>query len=163
MPRFKPGSNRQWEAEMLSEWAAKFFPNAIVKERVSLGRIPAELMKPAMTELDLALAGRFRRWADMVIIEDTSMKVVEGMIVASPGKVGQLELYLELVPATPELLPYKNCTLEAILVYCVEDPMVNYMARKKGFRVWQFIPSFYDLWKASIPPRWSHPKRWELE
>ena len=148
---------------MLAEFAAKFYPTALVKMRVSLGRIPPELITPGMSELDIALAGRFRRWADMVIITNDSLIVVEGMMMANPGKLSQLELYLSLIPFTPELLPYRSLPLQGMLVYVVEDPMLVKMAREKGFRAIQFIPSFWEEWKAAVPPRWSHPKRWELD
>lgn len=162
MPRWKPGSNRQWELEMLSEYAAKFYRDWEVRFRVRLGRVPPELTKEGQTAMENILSGNWRRWADLVAIRDHEIHVIEGMIKAQPGKVSQLELYLSLLPYTPELEEFKTYTLVGELVYCVEDVQLIALARAKGIRCVQFVPSWIDQWKAAIPAGWSSPRRFEL-
>ena len=147
-PKFR--LKRKWqprEQRMLSEWiATKPFGDWVyLKMRQRLGSYaPEEYLKVLKPE-EARVLGLFRRWADCVYITNDTIYVIEAMIIARPEKISQLELYLRLVPHTPELKPYlEGRKIVGVLLYALEDPTMIALAREKGFLCIKYEPEWLE-------------------
>src|SRR6266566_2634589 len=104
---------RDWtprEGRLVAEWVVATFPTADIRFRVSLGNLRQSIDTVGLTDAELRLLGRSRRWVDAMIVEPATVHLVEGKIRLTPGALEQLELYKLLFPLTPE---YGRCTTAA--------------------------------------------------
>ena len=73
----KRGEERQprieAEALLVAAYIAQFYPNDLAMFRVRLGMIEPKLGQENMTATEMAMVGSFRRWADAIVIQDTSL------------------------------------------------------------------------------------------
>ena len=149
-------SKRQWqprEMRMVSEFLAERYPDLPYKTRVRLGSIHPDLKPHQLSESEKRMVGVFRRWADAIVFAPDRLILIEAAIRPSPGDISQLELYMHLVPMTPELQAYKDFSIEPLLVYCIEDPVIVEMARQRGIKVVYFHPSWIDDYLQILYPR----------
>jgi hypothetical protein len=132
---------------LLGEYVAATWPNGHVMMHKRLGPpITNDSGQFASAEeLDL-VGGAFRRWADAVIIEQTRLIVLEAKMVLHPAVIGQLELYLELVPKTPELAEYSQLPAVGAIVCGVSDPATAQLAARRGYTVTTYRPTWFDEW-----------------
>jgi len=125
-----------------------------MKMRQRLGSYAPEEYEKILKPEELRILGLFRRWADAVYITEDTVYIIEAMIRADPKKIGQLELYLKLVPHTPELKPYlKGRKIQGVLLYCIEDPVMVAMAREKGFLCVKYVPEWLPDYLRLLLPR----------
>jgi hypothetical protein len=142
------------ESRLLAEYVAATWPNALVKLHCRLGPpVTNESGQFASAQELNLLGGAFRRWADAVIVEPTRLIVLEAKMVGTPAVIGQLELYLELVPRTPELAGYLDRPLVGMIVFGVEDPATSALARRRGYTVATFRPAWFDEWLQILDRR----------
>jgi hypothetical protein len=139
--------------QMLTEWLAKTYPQERVMTRVRLGYPRSEIPSSYMSPEERAMIGAWRRWADAIILQKDKLTLVESAIRPDPGKVGQLQLYKLLVPNTPELEPWKGLPIEMILLYAIEDPATNYMARAQGIHCIEYKPLWLPDYLTILSPR----------
>ena len=151
---------RQWEEEMLAEYLAGHHRNARVIQRVRLGPITSTLPDPALTEEENRLIGAaWRRWADAVLITDTTLTVLEAGMMPDPGDISRIQVYLALVPSTPELAPYRGRVVKGLLLWAVDDAFSRGVAVRAGLQVEIFKPSNFTEWvqgkraRDKTPPR----------
>jgi hypothetical protein len=142
------------ESRLLAEYVAATWPNALVKLHCRLGPpVTNETGQfQSQEELNL-LGGAFRRWADAVIVEPTRVIVLEAKMVLHPAVIGQLELYLELVPRTPELAPFLDRPAVGMIVCGQPDPATVSLATRRGYTVATFRPAWFDEWLAVLRRR----------
>ena len=127
---------QQKESVLLTKWLAKFHRTSPQWKRVRLG-VPAN---PEEAKLYSVLL----RWADAVFLEDGFMVIVEAKLRPSPGAIGQLEVYKELLKVTPEFSAYKNWPIKLILLTSTMDLGIVEVCKKKEI--------IYEFWK---------PEGWE--
>lgn len=147
---------RQWqprELRMLSEWLAETYPRDEYMTRVRLGRIQPRVDSDQLTDEEIRQIGVHRRWADAVVLLQDRVILIEAKIRPQPGVISQLELYARLLPHTPELAAHAHKPLEIVLLYAVEDELINVMAREKGFRCVYYRPAWVDAYLAELYPR----------
>jgi hypothetical protein len=94
-----------------------------------------------------------RRWADAIIVTPTELIILEGKIIAAPGSIAQLQLYLDLVAKTPELVPFLDRTPRGVLLVAVEDPATTALAGRWGIRVVVYRPPWIDDYLALMRAR----------
>lgn len=99
------------------------------------------------------MVGSWRRWADAIILEEDHVTLIEAAIRPNPGKIGQLELYKMLMPHTPELAPWRDLPIEMVLLYAIEDPATNLLARSKGIKCIEYKPSWLPAYLETLQPR----------
>ena len=99
------------------------------------------------------MVGAWRRWADAIILEDDKVTLVESAIRPEVGKIAQLELYERLIPFTPELAPWHGLPILKVLLYAIEDPAANLMAREKGILCIEYKPSWLPSYMDILQPR----------
>jgi len=149
-------SPRAWqpvETRLVSEFVAVRYPKCPAWFRVRVGTIHGRLDLPGLTDAERRMGGVFRRWADAVVLDRNRLVVIEAAIMASPGKVSQLDLYLRLIPQTPEFREYSTRTLQGVLLCGVVDPVVSRMASERGFTVAEFCPGWLQEYLDQLPAR----------
>lgn len=159
----KPRRKRQeWEAWFVSEFMSKQFPDAKKLLHVRMGSYPPDIKAMAETEEELRLLRVYLRWADAVAVTDDTVYIIEGKLRPAeyPKALAELELYLKLAPATPEISELlKTHKLRGILVCPIEDPIIASMARERGLQYIVFKPSFWDRYLSSLPWRSRRPSK----
>jgi len=147
---------RSWqprEMQMLTEWLTKTQADKRWMTRVRLGSPKPATPRPDMTIEEQAMIGAWRRWADAVILDRDRVTIVEAAIRPDPGKISQLELYRALFPHTPELRAWRGCEIDLVLLYAIEDPATNLLAREKGIRCIEYKPSWLENYLKILMPR----------
>ncbi len=141
------------EMRLVTEWVVQTYPTAEHRFRVDVGDLKPAMATTGLSEAELRLLGRSRRWVDALVVEPRTVHLIEGKIRLVPGAVAQLELYRDLYGLTPELAQYRSRDLELHLVYAVEDVAVIRFARGKGILVHPFHPSWVDEYLAQLRAR----------
>jgi len=152
---------REWEAEYVSEYTREAFPGLPVRYHVRLGTWPTPLSEPDMPEEERAMLRVRMRWADAIVVAHGMVVVIEGKLRPSEylKGVSELELYVHLVPNTPELEALRGARVAGRLVIPVQDPTVELLARRRGLDVAVFKPSFWAEFAAAVAARERRPIR----
>ena len=147
---------RKWqprEMRMLSEWLAETYPQETYLTRVRLGRIEPAVGATELSIEESRMIGVHRRWADAVVLLEDRVLLIEAKIRPQPGVISQLELYARLLPHTPELASHAHLPIEMILVYAIEDELINLLAREKGIRCIFYHPDWINAYLDELYPR----------
>lgn len=149
----KRKKRREWELEMVGEWVSRTFPYARWQTNVRLGRIQPRNADGQFTSEEKRMLGLWRRRIDCLVFLDDRLLLVEAILRADLGKVSVLKAYRKLIPQTPELAEYHHLPVQMVLLYAIEDPVLNVLAREEGILPIRFIPPGYDEWLQSLKPR----------
>jgi len=122
-------------------------------QRVRVGQIPAELDTDGLEEAEIRMLGVWRRWVDLLIVDPPYLRVVEAAMIPDPGDVSQLELYLYLIPKTPDLEEFVDLRPVGLLVYAVDDPTIRRLASDRGYAVEIYQPAWLGQYLARVFPR----------
>lgn len=142
-----------WETMMLSEWVARTFGDVEWRTHVHLGPHIPRNGEGRFSDEELRLLGVWRRWADAIVFLRDRLVLVEAVMAAHPGKLSTLALYEKLLPQTPELREYVALPVQKVMLYVLEDPVLNILAREQNILPIQFVPSFFDEWFAKLRHR----------
>lgn len=141
------------ETRLLIEWVAQNYPGREWHSQLRVGSDPALVGVTFEDDGDRRLARNFCRRVDAVIIEPAAVILVEACMYNATEKVGRLQEYLLLAPATPELLPYRGRPLVALLLTGQHDPVAEVLCRRLGFRYVHWEPPWIDEFYALYPDR----------
>jgi hypothetical protein len=142
------------EMRLVSEYAAITWPNGGYWTHKRLGPPITNSAGQYMTQDEAAAVGSvFRRWADLIAVEPTQLIVCEGKMIAQPGAVSQLELYMDLIATTPELEPYSDRQIVGRLLCAIPDPATTALAARHGITVAVFRPPWVDVYLAVLRRR----------
>lgn len=152
-------TNKPREMLLLHDWIAKFHPDAEVWTRVRIGPIPAPASGGPVSESERLMLTRWRHWCDAILIYPDKIIVVEAMVTPRPSKIGQLELYRELIPHTPELKEHLWKKQEYVLLAAFPSDVMTMLAKKKGFRVVTYQPAWAREYFRDLYPRFRRGPR----
>lgn len=147
---------RKWQAremKMVAEYLAKNYGRYETRTRVRVGSYPKALDHPDLKDGERRALGVWRRWADAIVIMPTKLVLIEAKIRPGPEAIAQLKLYKHLLPLTPELQDHKAKTIELVLLFALEDPVVEQLAKAEGIRVVYFKPRWVDEYLEVLNPR----------
>jgi len=153
-------TNRQWtgaESRLCSEYLASRWPGRHTMQRVRVGQIPSDLPTTHLTPEEVRMLGVWRRWVDALVIDPPTLHVLEVGLIANPGDLSQLELYLRLVPQTPELERFADLRLAGRLVHAVPDPVVRDMCHGRGIACEEYAPPWVADYLAQRRPAHRRP------
>lgn len=142
-----------WEQRMVGEWVGATFGDVKYQTNVRLGRLQPRSDDGTFTYDEKVMLGVWRRFVDALVWLPDRLLLVEAGMREDPGKLSQLELYETLLPQTEELRDSLELPVQKVLLYCIEDPAVNALARQKHILPIRFVPSFYDEWLRTLPAR----------
>jgi hypothetical protein len=137
-----PRRRTQASTRLLHEWSEMQpwqFPPIY---ELRLGPTPLSANAPVLTPAVEAMLRVFNRYADMIGITPTEIQVIEAKMVAEPGAVSQLQHYLDLVHTTPLVRQYAGRSVQGVLLFAVNDPIVAQRANSVGIRVTIFTPAW---------------------
>jgi len=149
-------ARREWspvESKLVGEFAATRYPNCRTLQRVRVGQIPGDLDVAGLDEAEIRMLGVWRRWVDLLIVDPPVLRVVEAAMMPDPGDVSQLELYLHLLPSTPELQEFMDLRPVGMLVYAIDDPVIRRLAADRGYTVQIYQPVWLAQYLERIFPR----------
>jgi hypothetical protein len=155
--RSKNDLTRNGETRLLNEWLAATHSKDLVFTRVRLGAAIPSTASEGLTAAELSMLGVFRRWADAAVVTDRELIIVEAKVKASPAAPGQLHLYAELVPYTPDLQPYLDRPLVLQLLCAVQDPAVSRLCVKFGIREVVYVPEWLPIYLGNLYRRETTP------
>lgn len=144
--------NRLIEARLLSEWLALRYPDRRTLQRVRVGSDHPSLEIPGLSPAEARMTLAWRRWCDAIVIDNGELLVVEATVLPKPGKISQLDLYMILVPATPELREYRDWTLRGVLLCAVDDPVMRRLASDRGYTIELYHPPWVTSYLATLTP-----------
>ena len=152
---------QEWEAQYVSDYVAARYPGVSVRIHARLGSTPRSLTGEELGPEEERLLRVRMRWADAIVFGAQETVVIEGKLRASEylKAIGELELYLELLPHTSDYTHLLADKIVGELLYPVADPTVEVLARRKGFRVVQWAPSWLSAYLGAIPSRSVRPIR----
>ena len=147
---------RTWspvESKLVSEFCAIRYPDRRVLQRVRVGQIPSELDLDGLEPEEIRMLGVWRRWVDALIIDPPYLRVIEAGMLPNPGDISQLELYMRLLPNTPDLEEFIDLVPVGVLVYAIDDPVVRTLASERDFTVEIFRPVWLSQYLDRVFPR----------
>lgn len=138
---------------MVSEWVSQTFPDARYSTNVRVGRIQPRLPDGKYDHNEARMLGLWRRRIDAIVFLPDRLLLVEAILRVNPGKLSVLKLYERLVAQTPELAEFSHLPIQKILLYAIEDPTLNVIAREEGILPVRFVPSFFEEWWEKLVRR----------
>ncbi len=151
----------EWEAQYVSEYVATRYPRTPVRLHVRLGTPPVSTIDRPLTAEEERVFRYRMRWADAVVFTPEETIVIEGKLRAAEyaKAIGELEIYMSLVQYTPEFKELLAPRIVGELLIPGQDPTVETVARRKGYRVVVWAPSWIENFRRAVPPRFSRPVR----
>lgn len=126
---------KQRERRYVPEYVEEKYPDRVsVFYNMAVGPAPEELTK-AHPEIPLTHFRRWRKWVDAVVILTDKIILIEGKIRKPMDGLGQLLVYRDLLPDTPELRPYFPRHVEMWLVTPRPDPRIINIANSYGVNI----------------------------
>ena len=115
------------ETQLQNSWLWKFHRDSPTWKKVRLGRVA--------NQADAQIAKVLLRFADAIFIEENVVHIVETKIAPKADAFGQLLLYKELFPQTPEFSTYKFLPIKLIMLTTRTDTALLDLANKYGITV----------------------------
>jgi len=147
------GGNKLIETRLLGEWLSMRYPGRRVMQRVRVGSDHPALEIPGLSPSEQRMVVAWRRWADAIVFDNGTLVVVEATVLPKPGKISQLDLYIRLVPATPELAEYRDWPVRGLLLAAVDDPVMRLLAAERGYTIELYHPPWVDGYLLTLAPR----------
>jgi hypothetical protein len=138
------GSRRRTQAStrLLHEWSVLQPWDVPPIYELRLGPTPLSANANNITPNVEAMLRVFNRYADMIGISGREIQVIEAKVVADPGAISQLQHYIDLVHTTPLMSQYAPRSVQGVLLFAVNDPIVAQRAAASGIRVVIFTPDW---------------------
>jgi hypothetical protein len=139
---------RFWEMEFLGEYLHRFHADADrIWTNMRLGPIASTMPDLTLTpELRRLIGVAWRRRVDALVMTKGELLVIEAKMIPDPAVIGQVKLYLRMVPSTPELEPWRDLPRRGLLLFAVDDPFTRAEAVDQGLTVQVFQPSNFEEW-----------------
>lgn len=141
------------ETRLLTEWLAATYPTAHWWQQLGVGRDPAMVGVNIADAGELKLARNLNRRVDAVVVTDTELLVIEATMFRATDKIGRLQEYMLLLPATPELQPYLGMPRVGVLLTGQDDAVAAHLCSLHSFRYVFYEPSWIDDFYAAYPDR----------
>lgn len=133
---------RNASTRLLSEWAATIPWISPPVYEMRLGPTPLLAGNLPVTPQLAAMLARANRYADLVGVTTTNILAVEGKMIATPGAISQLQHYINLLNAMGFPAQFPGKPVQGILVWAVDDPIVNQEAVAAGLQVQVYAPQW---------------------
>ena len=141
------------ESRLLAEYLAETYRGATIAFQPRVGANPELVGVEPVDEGELRWMRRLNRRPDAWAITDTEIVIIEASMQWPTTKIGRLMEYLLLVPATPELVEYKDRRLVGELLTAIHDPMAELLCQQHGFRYTFREPLWIAEYLAAFPDR----------
>jgi hypothetical protein len=138
---------------LVMEWVAENYPGRTWHQQFRVGSDPEMVGVDLTDEGERRLARNLNRRVDVVIAPPPELVMIEATMWRPMEKVGQLEGYLLLLPATPEYRQWAGAPVVAILLTAQHDTVAEVLARERGIRYVWWEPPWMGEFLAIYPLR----------
>jgi hypothetical protein len=145
------------ETRLLMEYLAEQYAGCQWWTQFRVGSDPEMVGVTFEDDAERRLARNVNRRVDALVVKPTELVVIEATMFRATEKVGRLQEYLLLLPATPDLQPYLGRPLVGELVTAQSDPVAEVLCRRLGFRYVFREPAWIDEFWAMYPERRRRP------
>jgi len=97
--------------------------------------------------------GNYRRKVDCILAYPDSVYLVEAAILPDPGKMGQLEYYLDLFPMTPEFADLVHLPRRGVLLVAQDEAPLRARAEWKDLLWVVYQPLWVGAYLVERIPR----------
>lgn len=149
-------TKRKWQPRemlMLAEYLVKAGLTRNTEQRVRLGALHPDLAYPGLTDEEKAALRIHARWADAIHFGEREVIIIEAKIRTIIGAISQLQLYKMLFLSDPEYKEHHRKKITLRLVYAIEDPVTNRLAREQGIDVVRYEPPWLPDYMAILQGR----------
>jgi len=145
----------EWEAQYVADYVATRYPSIPCRLHARLGTPPEPLSAEELEPEERNMLRVKMRWADAIVFLPDRTVVIEGKLRASEllKALGELELYIHLLPLTPDYRSLIAPRLEGQILTPISDPTVEALCRRKGFSMVVWSPPWLNEYLAQIPKR----------
>ena len=137
-----PQTREPRETRLVSEWLAREYPGEAVKTNLRVGVLPEIPEIPDLTWRERRALSPVRRYVDAAVFRDSEVILIEATIRADPGKLGQLMLYRDALPHTPELVKWRSCPVRAVLLSGIDDEFLRRVTEQADMRFEVYQPAW---------------------
>jgi len=141
------------ETRLLFEWVAEAYPGRELRHQFRVGTDPTIVGVEIVDEGELRLARNLNRRVDMVVVPPPDLVVIEATMFRPSDKIGRLQEYLLLLPATPEAQPWLRYPRVTVLLSGQDDAVARVLASRAGIRYVFWEPPWIDEFLALYPDR----------
>lgn len=162
MTRPKSDRNRQniqAETRLLAEWIAERHPDDDVRSHVYVGPITSGRNTFQYDPTTYAMLGVRRRWADALIFYPDRTEIVEAKIVPDVTVIAQIQLYMQIFPATDEYRDRRALPVTGRIVSAISDPSLARLIQTAGLTSEVFHPSWVDDYLETKDARHAQVRR----
>lgn len=139
-----------WTTRLLAEWIAIHLPSASVQNEVKLGPLDTSGITGAPASVAAGVASNTRGRIDALAWDATTIYLIEAKKKLDGAALGQIEHYLRLLPATPELQSLMGRAVKPILLVANDDPAVHAEATARGIDVELYHPAWWDAAQVKV-------------
>ncbi len=141
------------ETRLLSEYVAERYPGAEVHFQFRVGSDPEMVGVEIIDEAERRLARNINRRVDALVVTETEVVVIEATMWHPAPKVGRLQEYMLLLPATPEMAEWGGRRVVTELVTAQHDPVAEVLCQRLGYRYVHWEPAWMAEFYAAYPER----------
>lgn len=147
--------NHQRQTRLTAEWMALEYPGGGYTLNARLGPPLDGLASSIGLERALRESAPWRPRVDALAVESGRVVLVEAEIRQVRNAVGNLLVYRNLVPSTPELREHWSKPVEMVLLTPWTNATIDAMARTAGVRMELFAPPWIADYVAELQLYWT--------
>jgi hypothetical protein len=141
------------ESRLLAEYLAEQYAGAVISFQPRIGGDPEVAGVTIEDEGERRLARNLNRRPDAWAVTATEIVIIEASMQWPTTKIGRLEEYLLLVPATADLVEYRGRRVVGEILTAIDDPMARLLCERHGFRYVHREPPWMAEYLAAYPDR----------
>jgi hypothetical protein len=141
------------EYRLLSEWLAANYAGRTWHLQYRVGADPDIVGVQVLDEAERRLARNVNRQIDAVVEPPPDLLVIEATMYRPTEKIGRLQEYLLLLPASPEWPSWERHELVPVLLTAQHDPVAAKLCESLRFRYVFWEPEWIDEFYAVYPAR----------
>lgn len=141
------------ETRLLSEYIAERYPGATYHLQFPVGSDPDAVPGMILDEGERRLMRNLNRRVDALVLTETEAVVIEATMCRPTDKIGRLQEYRLLFPASPEFMELGNRRVVYELVTAQADAVAERLCAQLGFRYVHWEPTWMADFLAMYPAR----------
>jgi len=134
----------------MDEWLSRRYPGVRSLGRLRLGPTSATVNGVSLTPAEQAMLSVLNWYADAIVLSPFEQLIVECKVVAKPSAVGEVLFYRQLLYATPAIQALLPLTVQPVVLFGEDDPVVGSFARSLGVRVEIYTPQWLPDYLARV-------------
>jgi hypothetical protein len=136
------------ETRLLMEYLAEVYVGSEWYVQFAVGSDPEIVGVHLENEAERRLARRFNRRVDALVVTPEELVVIEATMYRPSEKIGRLQEYLLLLPATPDVVQWMPRRVVGEILTGQDDGVARVLCDRLGFRYTLRTPDWLrDFWE----------------